>query len=360
MHTNQKTALQASRGVAACLVLLFHTSSMSFKYYQYDLFGISSLPRSGGLDYFFVLTGFLLYRTYGKKIGSSMNALPFLTNRLIRIFPLYWLITLIVLPVYFLVPSFGYGFETHKDTIIRSLLLLPQAHGPIIPVAWSLSYFVLFYLLFSLIMAMRKEAAYSFAALWIVLTVCNVFHVPMIGPDIERHFYLNFLFSEVNLEFVVGCLLAKWTEHRRNKHYKLLMICGAIGFVLIWLNNKFSVVSYHDYLLYTIPAALVLLGASSVPTEPLRLPLWVQGLEKLGNASYTTLLTHLLFISILMKLSKASHISEKIGFLWTDLLIVAMTIPLCYMAYILAEKPLVAYIKSAIKLPTAKSPRPVS
>ncbi|MFD0697780.1 acyltransferase family protein [Paenibacillus sp. GCM10027628] len=359
MNANQKIALQASRGVAAFFVLLFHASAMSYKYFQYDLFGVSSIGRSGGLDFFFVLTGFLLFSAYGSRIGSKMTILPYLSNRLIRIYPFYWLITLIVLPVYFLVPSFGYGYETHKDTIIRSLLLLPQAHGPILPVAWSLSYFLLFYLLFSLIMAIGKKPAYLFASIWMILTLCHVLNVPLIGADIDRHFYLNFLFSEVNLEFAVGCLLAKWMQQHRSYHYKLLLIVGALGFFLIWLNNKYAVVPFHDYLLYVIPATFVLLGAASVPDQ-LRLTRWVQVLGKLGNASYTILLTHLLFISIIMKLSKASHLAGKIGFFWTDMIVVTLTIPLCYTVYKLGEKPLVAVLKGTLKWTPSKSPKVVS
>lgn len=359
MNNNQRIVLQASRGAAAFFVLLFHTSAMSFKYFQYDLLGISTIGRSGGVDFFFILTGFLLYHTYGHKIGTKMSVLPYLSNRLIRIYPFYWLITLVVLPVYFLVPNFGYGYETHKDTIIKSFLLLPQAHGPVLPVAWSLSYFVLFYLVFSLLMALGKKPAYLFISIWVTLTFCHILHVPLIGADIDRHFYLNFLFSDVNLEFITGCLLAKWAEYHRNKHYKLLIVIGVIGFALIWVNNKYLFTPYHNYLLYIIPATFVLIGASSVP-EQLRLPYWVKILSKLGNASYTILLTHLLFISILMKLSVATHLVNHFGFLLTDLIIVAMIMPLCYAAYRLAEKPLVTGLKSAIKLSPSKSSNPIS
>ncbi|MBA2943269.1 acyltransferase [Paenibacillus sp. CGMCC 1.16610] len=359
MNNNQKITLQASRGAAAFFVLLFHTSAMSFKYYQYDLLGISSIGRSGGVDFFFLLTGFLLFRTYGHKIGTQMPVLPYLTKRLIRIYPFYWLITLVVLPVYFFVPSFGYGFETDKDTIIKSFLLLPQAHGPILPVAWSLSYFVLFYLAFSLLLSVGKKPAVIFASIWIALTLCHFLRVPLISADIDRHFYLNFLFSDVNLEFMAGCLLAKWAEQHRSKHYKWLIAIGMFGFLLIWINNKYQFAPFHSYLLYVIPAIFVLLGASSVP-ERIQLPRWVLSLSKLGDASYTILLTHLIFISILMKLSVATHLVDYLGPLLTNVIIVICVVPLCQMAYRLAEKPLVAGLRDVIKVSPSRSSKPVS
>lgn len=354
MISNQRIVLQASRGAAANLVLLFHTSAMSFKYFQFDFLGIGTLGHSGGVDFFFLLTGFLLYHTNGHKIGTKTTVFPYLMNRLIRIYPFYWLITLVVLPVYFLVPSFGYGYETHMNTIVKSFLLIPQTHGPVLPVAWSLSYFVLFYIVFSLLMALGKKPVYLLVSIWMAITLCQFLNVPLISADIDRHFYLKFLFSEVNLEFITGCLLAKWAEHHRNKHYKLLIIIGTLCFVLIWINNIYLLIPYHNYLLYIIPSSFILLGASSVP-EQLQLPHWVKSLEKLGNASYTILLTHLLFISILMKLSVATHIVDYLGFLFTDLIVVALTVPLCYMTYRIAEKPFVTGLKEVTVLRSSKS-----
>lgn len=208
-------------------------------------------------------------------------------------------------------------------------------------------------------MALGKKPAYLFISIWVTLTFCHILRVPVIGADIDRHFYLNFIFNEVNLEFIVGCLIAKWAEHHRSKHYKLLIVIGVFGFALIWVNNKYLFTPYHNYLLYIIPATFVLLGASSVP-EQLRLPYWVKILSKLGNASYTILLTHLLFISILMKLSVATNLVNHLGFLLTDLIIVMLVVPLCYAAYRLAEKPFVAGLKNTTKLRPSKSSNPIS
>ncbi|MDR6878726.1 acyltransferase [Bacillus sp. 3255] len=347
MSHNQKIGLQASRGAAAFFVMLFHISAMSYKYYQYDFLGVSAIGRSGGVDFFFILTGFLLFHTYGHKIGSKMNIIPYLTNRIIRIYPFYWLMTFIVLPVYFLVPSFGYGYETHKDTIVKSFVLLPQTHGPVLPVAWSLSYFILFYVAFGMLMALRKKSAYILASIWIVLTLCHVLQVPFISTDIDRHFYLNFLFSDVNLEFLLGCLVAKCVAYVKPVRFKPWIVLGFLGFVFIWINNRFQFVPYHSYLLYMIPSVCILIGASSIP-EDFRLPAWGIMLSKLGDASYTILLTHLLFISVLMKLSVVSHLAGRLGYWFTDLIIVVVVIPLCLLAYKLAEKPLVSLLKAVL------------
>lgn len=63
---------------------------------------------------------------------------------LLRIYPLYWLVNAAVIPIYFLVPAFGNGYETKPLEIITSLLLLPYSQVPILGVAWSLIYVVFF------------------------------------------------------------------------------------------------------------------------------------------------------------------------------------------------------------------------
>lgn len=347
MTSNQKRWLQASRGFAACLVLLFHVSAMSNKYFHYDFLGVSQIGRSGGVDYFFVLTGFLMAFLYGDQIGTRANVTSFLVKRLIRIYPLYWLITLVVLPVYFLFPHFGYGYETQKDTIFKSLLLLPQSHGPILPVAWSLSYFVLFYFMTALLMRIPKRWAIGIGVAWIAVSICNVLHVPIIGPDVQRHPYLSFLFNEAILEFAVGAGVANLLKRRSFRHTYSFLASGLAGFLFIWLNNKFLWLPFHDYLWYVIPSALLLSGVMSVKEDG-PLPKWILALSKLGDASFSILLTHLLFVSILMKLLKASHAAYHIGFLSDALFVIICTIPLCRLVYEKVEKPLVYGLKNLI------------
>jgi exopolysaccharide production protein ExoZ len=344
VDANNKLLLQASRGAASLFVLLFHASSMSEKYFHYNLFGVANIGRSGGVDYFFVLTGFLMYSIYHKDIGNRDKVLPFLKNRFIRIYPFYWLVTLIVLPVYFIAPNFGYGYERQKSVIVKSLLLYPQEHGPILPVAWSLTYFVLFYLIISLLMTMKPKWGYTIIAVWAAVTLCNFMDVPVLHQDMIHHYLLSVLFNEVNLEFLAGCLLAYWVmNHKKIKHVLPLLIVGTAGFPFIWLNNKFNFISYHDYALYGVPSVILLLGLSTMEIH--RLPKWVAGLSRLGDASYTILLTHLLFISVFMKILRSSHLASKLGILPSDLAIIAVSVPLMYLVYLLVEKPLVSRLK---------------
>ena len=142
--------VRASRAIIPLLIVFSHASKMTLENFDYNFLGIPDLPRSGGVDFFFVLSGFMIYYIHMKDIGNKEAVKPFFIKRFIRIYPLYWILTLSVLPIYFLVPSFGNEYIRHFGVIIKSLMLIPQPHSPIISVAWSLINTVLFYFAFAL------------------------------------------------------------------------------------------------------------------------------------------------------------------------------------------------------------------
>src|SRR5215510_8290030 len=90
---NQKTALASEthrflvldglRGVAAFAVILDHVSSTTLRAW---------LPgRYLAVDFFFVLSGFVLAHAYSARLACGMTAAGFMKIRLIRLYPLYLL-----------------------------------------------------------------------------------------------------------------------------------------------------------------------------------------------------------------------------------------------------------------------------
>lgn len=74
--------LDALRGVAALAVVVFHAKR---------LLGWSALP-SGYLavDFFFVLSGFVIAHAYDSRLKGTMSAAQFIWHRLVRFYPLYF------------------------------------------------------------------------------------------------------------------------------------------------------------------------------------------------------------------------------------------------------------------------------
>lgn len=81
--------LDAMRGVAALFVAALHFSQI----YRPS----APLPQFSHLavDIFFLLSGFVLSLSYGEKLAAGMTARDFIVRRLIRLFPLYLLGTLL-------------------------------------------------------------------------------------------------------------------------------------------------------------------------------------------------------------------------------------------------------------------------
>ncbi len=75
--------LDGLRGVAAFAVILDHVASETLR---------AMLPgRYLAVDFFFVLSGFVLAHAYGERLARGLSPLGFLRLRLIRLYPLYLL-----------------------------------------------------------------------------------------------------------------------------------------------------------------------------------------------------------------------------------------------------------------------------
>ncbi|WP_417547980.1 acyltransferase family protein, partial [Marinobacter segnicrescens] len=123
------TRLESLRGLAAIMVVLYHSP---FR------FGETSAPIITNsylfVDFFFVLSGFVMAYAYGDKIRGGMGFGEYVTLRLGRLYPLH-LFTLMLWVPYILIKQYLYetGFggtsqldENNPTTFITNLFLI---HG---------------------------------------------------------------------------------------------------------------------------------------------------------------------------------------------------------------------------------------
>lgn len=130
-------ALDGLRGVAALGVILLH-------------FGERSVPwiaphASLAVDFFFMLSGFVITCAYEQRLRTGLSVSAFMTQRLIRLYPLIVAGTLIGALGYFKV----YQGDVMAAVLISALLLMPTPFSPpdhgqmaiaINPPAWSLTF----------------------------------------------------------------------------------------------------------------------------------------------------------------------------------------------------------------------------
>src|SRR5688572_1031667 len=148
-------SVQALRAIAALMVLLYHlvnTGAFGWKSADGNLIQPAALISAigfAGVDLFFVISGLVMTVTCYDRFGRRGQWAPFLARRLIRIYPLYWLVSLGVLAICWLWPELAARDKFSRPTLLKSFLLWPQVEYPIVAVGWTLTYELFFYLVFA-------------------------------------------------------------------------------------------------------------------------------------------------------------------------------------------------------------------
>ena len=156
--------LQIFRGTAALMVVLHHTIG-SLKYYHkidYPFLDVVAYLGKFGVDFFFVLSGFIITYSAYYKYNEPNSFRNYIKNRLIRIYVPYLPIGVFMLFLYFFLP--GISNNSRDISTLTSLTLIPYGN-PALSVAWTLSFELIFYLLFS-ISFISKKSWYWFVLIW--------------------------------------------------------------------------------------------------------------------------------------------------------------------------------------------------
>ena len=168
--------LQQLRAAAALLVVFSHVIVRAFRDVPHDPRIADLVAQLGSLGVwtFFVISGFIMLHVSWRRFGTEGQAVRFLRDRAIRVFPLYWLLTL------------AYAAFAKEATpvvnIIKSLLFIPHANAyngqpyPVFALGWTLNYEVLFYAIFALglVLSARKIGIAFVVGTLVLLTVAGL------------------------------------------------------------------------------------------------------------------------------------------------------------------------------------------
>lgn len=163
----QLRSLQQGRGLAAMAVVAFHLSLLlgSSRYLNDAVFLNFTHRGNLGVDFFFVLSGFIIVFAHHKDINQPERAPEYLLKRFTRLFPVYWLYTAIFCGLV----ALGFGsasivpenFSNWVSTIF--LIRLDSFELPITP-AWTLIHELAFYLIFATLILNRTFGIIILAA----------------------------------------------------------------------------------------------------------------------------------------------------------------------------------------------------
>ncbi len=168
MGETRFAALDSWRGIAACMVALMHVSA-------YSHIEQLALVRNAYLfvDFFFVLSGFVIASTYQERLAGGFGVGRFMLLRLGRLYPLH----LAVLAAFW---AYDFPPADRADTALSHLLLI-HSLGEVQPTlwnvpSWSISTELFAYLVFALAVSatrgrVERLLAVALVALPIVIYV---------------------------------------------------------------------------------------------------------------------------------------------------------------------------------------------
>ena len=340
--------LQCFRGLAAFVVVLFHTSVIVRERTGMKFFWHYFRAGATGVDFFFVLSGFIIMWVHARDIGRPASLGRYGWRRFVRVYPLYALCTLALIPIYF--AGFGRADKIAASSLLKSFLLLPFPSGqhPIIGQGWTLAHEFLFYLIFASCIVYGAKWALSIGAIFLagslVSTLAPLFDITIAGPYWVQHW----LFSPYNLEFIGGCAAAGIVRSSPARIMRWFLPLGLALLAIVWTipSQDINEVLIADdrltskmVLMFGIPYILITIGAVAWERhKPIKCP---QMLLKMGDATYSIYLTHFVIISALLAVLIRFYGTDRIDHARPLLLVViAATACIGYGVYRCLELPL--------------------
>ncbi len=287
------TALDSLRGVAAIGVLLHHLPASN---------GLATLPlaRMGSLfvDFFFVLSGFVIACSYGDKLAAGFSLKRFSVLRLGRILPVHLVMITAFAAMEVAAWTFGAGgfslrapfTGTHSPAHLFSATFLldgyvPHRQNSFNGVTWSISVELFLYALAALayrgggkvwLLAACGLGALVLHAQWISL--------PVLTTDLQRGL----------TGFAAGAFCWELFRRQQDKKLPAATLLEALSLAALFLFVWFSASIAHPELIFVPAAAVVLVfarqGGALSRVLGTRWPAW------LGAISYSLYMTHMMVL----------------------------------------------------------------
>ncbi len=285
--------LQTARALAVLMVLTGHVIAEAEHFLALDLPG-DWIPWTRGVDLFFVISGFIVVRSASQWRGGAR---AFLVRRFLRIAPLYYLFTTLMVLALLTAPGAVKDTGLSPGQILGSYLFFPteRADGRIAPVlspGWTLNYEMAFYAALSACLMLKRPfaaltavfcAAALLGAIW---SPEGLFEGAASGPIKAAWVFAT---NPICLEFLFGMGLARLWPGRR-AHGGAALAMGLSGAVLLILLDATTL---PRFVAAGLPATLIV-ASVTLAAPKVRWPL-----QGIGDASYAIYLSHRFSLRVL-------------------------------------------------------------
>jgi peptidoglycan/LPS O-acetylase OafA/YrhL len=274
-----------------------------------------------GVVFFFVLSGFLI--TYlllkEKELLGKINVKKFYVRRILRIWPLYFLIVLLgffVLPYFhFMDIPFFAKFKSHLSVLnlILFLLMLPNLAFavfkplPHIGQTWSIGVEEQFYLIWPWVVEKSKNLIKSLVILIISLFVikAGVLILLKLYPNSVTFLTLKNFVAMFKIESMAIGGIGAWMVYKK-KYYQTLLsnfiLFSSILLVIVLIYFMPEKLQDGAFILYSILFLIIILNVSLNPKSMIKLE--SNAYVFLGNISYGLYMYHLIVVAAFIGLLK--------------------------------------------------------
>lgn len=275
---SQKTlkSLQILRALAATSVVYYH---------------IAATPVFGafGVDIFFVISGFVM----AMIVSEGQTASEFIKSRIIRIVPLYWTLTTLILLLALVRPELLNSTSANLFNYLKSIFFVPyfKENGslqPMLAVGWTLNFEMFFYVCVWLAIVLARRH-------WLAITALLLITVRfLLGNFVLEGSFSAFFQSDLWFEFLAGMVVYQihlMTQHIRKSLTVLIIL--ALGAYVAMALAEFHKLDVYRFWLYAPPSVLlvycVLNLEEFIEAHQGKVVNW---LVDMGDASYATYLSH--------------------------------------------------------------------
>lgn len=325
--------IQTLRGFAACMVVITHSTLMIRDKMGYT--DAWQFPAgAAGVDVFFCISGFVMLMSSARYEQSPTGWQTFIRHRLVRILPLYWLLTTVKLVTLIAWPDLGGHSDVMPWHTIASYLFIPAWNRdhetvPLVQVGWTLNYEMFFYALVAIALARRQCVIRSLTVILLPLALLGFFRTNDWGA-------VSVLARPLLAEFVLGMWVALAVTQGRIWP-RVPATIGAIGaIVFLCATNYFPGLAASGWRVVCWGGAAALLVYCVASLESATRPVMARIPILLGDASYSIYLFESFVLAALSAALTPLHLSFIASLLASVLVSLGCGIAL----HVAAEKPM--------------------
>lgn len=339
--------LDGLRAIAALIVVLFHLNAKIF------FFGWI------GVDLFFVLSGFLITNLIVQNLNSHNFIKNFYIRRSLRIFPLYFIVTVpILLFLLILNKTNIFEFLSYITYTQNFYEVNSRSYLPLLGHTWSLAIEEQFYLFYPFIFLIFKFDRNRIRTLFSLILISVVFRFIFSFQGYSVYWQSTLLFSRMDSLLIGGLLVLlveyyNFSRQRLNQIFNVIIILSTISLIFLYIYiGDYSLInsiksfgnygletSHLSHLKFTLLSFIFvsIIGKISYSTsdksQKVILVLENQTFKYLGKISYGIYFYHWVILSIYIYLKKSKYLNTDIHFIWDYVIVISLTIIMSHYSF---------------------------